>query len=85
MPTFDHITDKSGDITNTFLPPTSTSLEEETAIDLNANDINDCDILHLNDDDLASLPEEDESIQDEPTTAIDPHPPSPRRSNRVEE
>ena len=74
---------KTGGITNTFLPPSSTSLEEETAIDLNVNDIDDCDILHLDNNDLASLPEEDLSIQDEPTTAIDPHPPSPCRSNRV--
>ena len=81
MTTFDHVTDKTGDITNTILPPSSTSLEEETAIDLNANDIDDCDILHLDNDDIASLSAKDESSQDEPTTAIDP--PSPRGSNRV--
>ena len=72
MITFDHITDKTGEITNTILPPSSTSLEEETAFDLNANNINDCDILHLDDEDVTSLSVEDESTQDEPTTAIDP-------------
>ena len=89
MTTFDHFTDKTGDITNTVLLPSSTLLEEESEINVNANDIDYCDILHLEDDDIASLSTkdaiDDESIpdiaQDEPITVIDPL--SPHRLNRV--